>query len=112
DMEGKELVEQTLDKEEMDYHDDGYIELVLRMMGSMCDGQNTILQDYLREQPDNIKSVNLIAETAQFLSLIYGSVNNKNIILITELFNTLVEFTSVCSLEVLHIVRLDVTQVT
>ena len=43
-MEGKELVEQSLDKEEMDYHDDGYIELVLRMMGSMCDGQNTILQ--------------------------------------------------------------------
>ncbi|KAI0212013.1 hypothetical protein LSAT2_003099 [Lamellibrachia satsuma] len=94
DMESKELVEQSLDKEEMDYHDDGYIELVLRMMGSMCDGQNTILQDYLREQPDNIKSVNLIAETTQFLNLIYGSVNNKNIILITELFNTLVEFTS------------------
>ena len=65
-----------------------------------------------REQPDNIKSVNLIAETTQFLNLIYGSVNNKNIILITELFNTLVEFTSVCSLEVLHVVRLDVTQVT
>ena len=43
-MESKELVEQSLDKEEMDYHDDGYIELVLRMMGSMCDGQNTILQ--------------------------------------------------------------------
>ena len=39
-----QLVEQSLDKEEMDYHDDGYIELVLRMMGSMCDGQNTILQ--------------------------------------------------------------------
>ena len=71
-----------------------------------------VLQDYLREQPDNIKSVNLIAETAQFLNLIYGSVNNKNVILITELFNTLVEFMSVCSIEVLHIVRLDVTQVT
>ncbi|KAI0208429.1 Inositol 1,4,5-trisphosphate receptor type 2 [Lamellibrachia satsuma] len=95
-MESKELVqlvEQSMDEEEMDYHDDGYIELVLRMMGSMCDGQNTTLQDYLREQPDNIKSVNLIAETTQFLSLIYGSVNNKNIILITELFTTLVEFT-------------------
>ena len=46
-MESKELVqlvEQSMDEEEMDYHDDGYIELVLRMMGSMCDGQNTTLQ--------------------------------------------------------------------
>ena len=54
-----------------------------------------VVQDYLREQPDNIKSVNLIAETARFLSLVYSSINTKTIGLVTELFNTLVEFTSV-----------------
>ena len=39
-----QLVEQSMEEDEMDYHDDGYIELVLKMMGSMCDGQNTVLQ--------------------------------------------------------------------
>ncbi|KAK2148285.1 hypothetical protein LSH36_505g01003 [Paralvinella palmiformis] len=78
----------------LDYKDEGYIELVLRMLGLMCDGQNKTLQNYLREQPDNIKSVNLIAETAQFLGLIYSSINNNTIDLVTEIFNTLVKFCS------------------
>jgi len=28
----------------LDYKDEGYIELVLRMLGLMCDGQNKTLQ--------------------------------------------------------------------
>ena len=32
------------DHDELDYRDDGYIELVLRMLGAMCDGQNTTVQ--------------------------------------------------------------------
>lgn len=96
DNELEELAYMSLeDNDDLDYKDDGYIELVLRIMGLMCDGQNTILQDYLREQPDNIKSVNLVAETSRFLALLYSSINNQTIGLITELFNTLVEFTSV-----------------
>ena len=47
-MDSKELtqlVEESMEEEaEMDYHDDGYMELMLRMMGLMCDGQNTTLQ--------------------------------------------------------------------
>ncbi|ESO83880.1 hypothetical protein LOTGIDRAFT_236387 [Lottia gigantea] len=50
--------------------------------------------NYLREQPDNIKSVNLVAETTKFLSILYSSVNNNTISLITALFDTLVEYTS------------------
>jgi len=29
---------------DMEYEDDGYIELVLKVLGLMCDGQNTQLQ--------------------------------------------------------------------
>lgn len=100
------------DSDVLEYKDDGYIELVLKILGLVCDGQNLTLQvwlqrfhiwcnliafvqDYLREQPDNIKSVNLIAETARFLSLVYSSISVKTIGLVTELFSTLVEFTSV-----------------
>ena len=55
------------------------------------------LQDYLREQPDNIKSVNLVAETTRFLNILYGNVNEKSAPLIIQLFDTLVEFASVSS---------------
>ena len=54
-----------------------------------------IFQNYLREQPDNIKSVNLVGETTKFLNILYGNINLNSIALITQVFETLVEFTSV-----------------
>ncbi|XP_076454279.1 inositol 1,4,5-trisphosphate-gated calcium channel ITPR3-like isoform X3 [Babylonia areolata] len=80
--------------DDLDFKDDGYIELVLRVLGLMCDNQHRGLQDYLREQPDNIKSVNLVAETTRFLNILYGNVNDKTAPLIIQLFDTLVEFAS------------------
>ncbi|EDV25315.1 uncharacterized protein TRIADDRAFT_55241 [Trichoplax adhaerens] len=78
------------------YKDDGYIELVLRVLASMCDGQNTTLQNYLREQLDNIKSVNLVAETAKYLHMLYDNINSNNISLTTQIFVTLIEYSAGC----------------
>ncbi|OAF67008.1 hypothetical protein A3Q56_05269 [Intoshia linei] len=75
-------------------NDDYGIELVLKILGLMCDGQNKILQGYLREQPDNIKSVNLIITTSQFMTMLYSSINSYTIIITINLVNTLIEFTS------------------
>lgn len=36
-------------------NDNNWIKLVLEVIGLMCDGQHSILQDYLRDQPDNFK---------------------------------------------------------
>ncbi|KAL4219957.1 hypothetical protein ACF0H5_020368 [Mactra antiquata] len=79
---------------DLEFKDDGYIELVLRILGLMCDNQHNGLQNYLREQPDNIKSVNLVAETTKFLNILYANINTNSIALITQVFETLVEFTS------------------
>ena len=81
--------------EEIDQKDDGYIELVLRVLARMCDGQHRGLQDYLREQPDNMKSFNIIAETAQFLNLVYSNINNQTIDLVIQLFESINEFSVV-----------------
>ena len=86
---------QMQDSMDLEYRDDGYLQLVLKILGLMCDGQNKTLQDYLREQPDNIKSVNLVAETARFLALVYSSINKNTMAVVTELFQALVEFTGV-----------------
>ena len=41
----EEIAYMTVDEDnELDYKDDGFIELVLKMLGLMCDGQNRILQ--------------------------------------------------------------------
>jgi hypothetical protein len=51
-----------------------------------------ILQNYLREQPDNMKSFNIVAETAQFLNLVYSNITKDNIDLAIQLFESLNEF--------------------
>ncbi|XP_078311676.1 inositol 1,4,5-trisphosphate-gated calcium channel ITPR2-like [Crassostrea virginica] len=79
---------------DFNFRDDGYIELVLRMLGLMCDNQHFDLQNYIREQYDNIKSVNLVAETTKFLNILYSNVNDRTMPLVVQLFDTLVEFTS------------------
>ncbi|XP_064599288.1 inositol 1,4,5-trisphosphate receptor type 1-like [Liolophura sinensis] len=78
----------------LDYKDDGYIDLVLKVMARVCDGQHRGLQDYLREQPDNVKSFNIVGEIAQFLNVVYSSINVKTIDLVIQLFSTLNEFCS------------------
>nr|XP_019924346.2 inositol 1,4,5-trisphosphate receptor type 1 isoform X2 [Crassostrea gigas] len=78
----------------LEYKDDGYIELIFKLLARICDGQHFGLQNYLREQPDNVKSFNIVGETAQFLNVVYTTINKKTINLIIQLFNTLNEFCS------------------
>ncbi|XP_046366515.2 inositol 1,4,5-trisphosphate receptor type 3-like isoform X5 [Haliotis rufescens] len=81
-------------REILEYKDEGYIELVLKVLARICDGQNTGLQNYLREQPDNVKSFNIVGETTQFLNVVYTTINNKTIDLVIQLFSSLNEFCS------------------
>ena len=59
----------------------------------------TLSKDYLREQPDNLKSFNIIAETAQFVNLVYSNITAQNIDLCIQLFETLNEFTVVRNIQ-------------
>ena len=43
------------------------VKLALNVLGLICDGQYTRMQNYLREQKDNLISVNVVAEVADFL---------------------------------------------
>uniref|UniRef100_A0A1I8HB42 RIH_assoc domain-containing protein n=1 Tax=Macrostomum lignano TaxID=282301 RepID=A0A1I8HB42_9PLAT len=67
----------VMEDENLQMKDDGHIEL-----------------DYLREQPDNMKSYNLVSKTVEYLSLVYISVTRSNISLVTQLIKTLLEFSS------------------
>jgi len=54
------------------------------------------MQDYLREQPDNIKTINLVSEVCIFLSSFYIDVTKGNIVLITQVLKTMIEMSVVC----------------
>jgi len=53
------------------------------------------MQNYLREQPDNIKTINLISEICMFLQSFYVEATKDNIALIKQVFQTLIEMSVV-----------------
>lgn len=53
------------------------------------------MQNYLREQPDNIKTINLISEVCMFLQSFYVEVTKDNIALIKRILQTLIEMSVV-----------------
>ena len=61
----------------------------------MCDGQYRPMQNYLRDQPDNIKRVNLVSETCTFISSFCVDITRDNIQLISSVLQTLIEMSVV-----------------
>ena len=49
------------------FYDLSRISLISKVLGLMCDGQCKDMQNYLREQGDDIYSVNMVEEIASFL---------------------------------------------
>ena len=52
-------------------------------------------QDYLREQPDNVRSFDLVAQATHSLSLYYTNVKDDDVTMVTGIFNALLEIVSV-----------------
>ena len=52
-------------------------------------------QDYLREQPDNARSFDLVAQATHSLSLYYTNVKDDDVAMVTGIFNALLEIVSV-----------------
>mmetsp|Transcript_19552 Transcript_19552/g.58269 ORF Transcript_19552/g.58269 Transcript_19552/m.58269 type:complete len:2305 (+) Transcript_19552:63-6977(+) len=84
--------ESSVDDDDVHIKDEGNIELVLRTCQLMCEGHNSTLQNYLRTQPDNIRSIDLVAETVRFADTVTAEIDDDNIELVIQTFETLVEF--------------------
>eukprot|EP00039_Didymoeca_costata_P011469 m.161015 g.161015 ORF g.161015 m.161015 type:complete len:2636 (+) comp15183_c0_seq1:24-7931(+) len=72
--------------------DEGNIELTFRLLQLMCEGHNVVIKDYLREQRDNMRSLDLVGETVKFLDLAIQEIDVDNMALLIQSFETLVEF--------------------
>eukprot|EP00040_Diaphanoeca_grandis_P037642 m.247377 g.247377 ORF g.247377 m.247377 type:complete len:2902 (-) comp33854_c0_seq12:229-8934(-) len=70
-MDANTTVSETDDAESaLAFDDPSNIRLVLMVLQSMCEGHNTVLQDYLRTQEDNMTQHNLIDMVAKFMDTI------------------------------------------
>ena len=67
------------------------VKLALQVLGLMCDGQYWVMQNYLREQRDNIHTVNLVGEVASFLQHFYHDINEETVELVHLILQTLIE---------------------
>ena len=68
----------------------------------MCDGQYRPMQNFLREQPNNIKTINLVSETCIFLSSFFVDITKDNIVPITTALQTLIKMSMVSNYVCTH----------
>jgi len=67
------------------------VRLALQVMGLMCDGQYRLMQNYLREQRDNIHTIDLVGGVASFLQQFYHDINEETVELVHLILQTLIE---------------------
>ena len=83
-----------MDSETMDllkFQDTHHVKLALNVLGLMCDGQYRLMQNYLREQRDNIVTINVVGEVALFLQHFYADINADTMDLVHLILQTLIE---------------------
>jgi hypothetical protein len=69
-----------------------YVEAVLRFLHLLCEGHNAALQNYLRYQPNSPRSVNVVAETANYVDSVTRYIGPHNVHKVTAAMNAISEF--------------------
>lgn len=72
--------------------EESHVDLVLRFMQLLCEGHNLQLQDFLRRQPESIRSVDMISATAAYIDAITPNVNPLNVRIATLAMDAIAEF--------------------
>lgn len=78
------------------FKDTENIELVLQMLQQMCEGHYNDMQEYLREQPDNLRSIDLVTLSVDVLNLVITDINDKSLSLVIQTLGTLIDGVQGC----------------
>lgn len=73
------------------FKDTHHVKLALSVLGLMCDGQYRLMQNYLREQRDNLSTVNVVGEVALFIQNFTLDLCSETIELVHLILQTLIE---------------------
>ena len=72
--------------------DHGNLRLLLLVLKAMCEGNNTVIQNYLRQQADNIKNINVIEMVTSTLGVLVQELQPEVQPLIIQCLSTITEF--------------------
>lgn len=75
----------------LNFQDLSHIKLVMRFLSLMCDGQHTMIQDYLRDQSQMIHNINMVAEVADFLQNFCHDLSEETVSLAHLMLQALIE---------------------
>ena len=73
------------------FNESRHVKLALRVLGLLCDGQYRNMQNYLREQKDNLTGVNVVGEVAVFIQNFTLDINRETMDLVHLILQTLIE---------------------
>ena len=107
------------------FHDLSHIELIMKVLGLMCDGQYRDMQNFLRKQNEGTQSINIVGEVTSFLQVLYQSrtIDSSTIKLLHCMLQTLIEMSiGNCANQkvtfdrqiipiINHILQLDITNI-
>ena len=71
-------------QEIIEFQDEANLELVLKVLQQMCEGQSTVLQNYLRVQTENLHTINLVSEIVELLHVLVEGLDNKTMPLVVQ----------------------------
>ncbi|RKO85775.1 RyR and IP3R homology associated-domain-containing protein [Blyttiomyces helicus] len=83
---------------------------VMRLLQLIVEGHNFKLQEYVRVQPDNIKSFDLVKDVVDYLHAIVPIANEDNIAIIVQVFDTLIDLAQGCTANQVSIFNAKVIQ--
>ena len=69
------------------FKDSAYLELVLKMLQQMCEGHNNKMQNYLREQPDNLSTIDLVTQSVELLHVMIETIDEKTLPLVVQVWH-------------------------
>eukprot|EP01080_Neovahlkampfia_damariscottae_P010070 gene10070-2491_t len=78
--------------EVIEFKEEGFIESILRFLQLFCEGHNLDLQNYIRQQPDNFKSINLVQECLEYTLSMKKYINSSTVDIAYQAFQSLTEF--------------------
>jgi len=88
------LVVADKDPLDLDSGSHAHYQVLLGVLQSMCEGNNKLIQDYLMNQPDNIKNFNLVQLVTSGLAILVqeSPIHRDSVPLIAQSVSTLTEF--------------------
>ncbi|KAJ3127785.1 hypothetical protein HK098_005784 [Nowakowskiella sp. JEL0407] len=83
---------------------------VMRLIQLLVEGHVFSLQNYVRNQPDNLKSFDLVKDVVEYLQAIVPIINEYNVALIVQVFDTLIDLSQGCTPNQVNIFNAKIMQ--